>query len=249
MISEMKQQQIEWRRTKGQTNMENGSLIMKFSQQLTTMIQTKLLSVLFIVSAAILVSGAIQNSATAYPYSQQKHGRYSHHDKIMMQPGLYAFGTIASLQNDENGNPIQIVSGHWKGSLSLDNKTQGGEVANQTTSTATTTPNATAAAGSLPNATFYSKFNMVMTNGSAMHDHEIYDFTLADISMPNNSTTVYDGTATITMRQGPVPDVPVSIKAMDNNAVNIWVDPTKINNHFGNTPVFGTIEKLLKVEK
>jgi hypothetical protein len=51
------------------------------------------------------------------------------------------------------------------------------------------------------------------------------------------------------MRQGPVPDVPISITTMDNNAVSIWADPTKINNHFGNTPIFGTIVKLLKVEK
>src|SRR5215212_12048669 len=111
--------------------------------------QTKLLSVLLIASAAILVSGAIQNSAMAYPYSQQKQGGYSHHDKMMMQPGLYAFGTIASLQNDENGNPTWIVSGLWKGSLSMSNKTQGGE-GNQTSTTA----NATVTTGSLPNATF-----------------------------------------------------------------------------------------------
>jgi hypothetical protein len=205
------------------------------------MVKTKLLSVLIIVSAAILVSGAMQSSAMAYP--QQKQG-YSHHDKMMMKPGLYAFGTIASLQNDENGNPTWIVSGLWEGSLSMDNKTQGG-AGNPTSTTA----NATAATASLPNATFHSKFSMVMTNGSAQHDHEIYNFTLADMSMPNNSTAVYNGTATITMRQGPVPDVPISIKTMDNNAVSIWVDPTKINNHFGNTPIFGTITKLLKVEK
>jgi hypothetical protein len=188
----------------------------------------KTLTISLIVSAAILVSGIIQNNAIAYP--QQKQG-YSHDDK-MMKPGSYAFGTIASLQNDENGNPIWIVSGLYKASLSMNNKTQGG-----------------AATGSLPNATVDSKFNMVMTNGSAMHDHEIYDFTLTDMSMPNNSTAVFNGTATITMRQGPVPDVPVSIKAMENNAVSIWVEPTKIQNHFGNTPIFGTIEKLLEVEK
>ena len=212
------------------------------------MMQTKLLSVLFIASAAILLLGAMQSSAMAYPYSQQKQGGYSHHGKTM-KPGLYAFGTIASLQNDENGNPTWIVSGLWKGSLSMNNKTQAGGGANQTTSTSPTTANATAATGSLPNATFNSKFDMVMTNGSAKHDHRIYHFTLTGISMPNNSTTVYNGTATITMRQGPVPDVPVSIKTMDNNAVSIWVDPTKVNNHFGNTPIFGTIEKLLKVGK
>jgi hypothetical protein len=82
-----------------------------------------------------------------------------------------------------------------------------------------------------------------------MHNHEVYDFTLTDISMPDNSTIVYNGTATITMRQGPVTDVPISIKAMDDNAVSIWFDPTKINNHFGNTPIFGVIAKLLNVEK
>jgi hypothetical protein len=202
------------------------------------MMQSKLLSMLFIVSAAILVSGAIQSSAIAYP--QQKQG-YSPHNK-MMQPGLYAFGTIASLQNDENGNPTWIVSGLWEGSLT--NKTQGG-MGNQSTATA----NASTPTANLPNATLRSKFNMVMTNGSAMHDHQVYDFTLADISMPDNSTIVYNGTATITMRQGPVPDVPISIKAMDNNAISIWVDPTKINNHFGNTPIFGTIAKLINVEK
>ena len=162
----------------------------------------------------------------------------------MMQPGLYALGTIASLQNDENGNPTWIVSGLWEGSLSKDNKAQGGG-GNQSNTPA----NATASTASLPNSTFHSKFNMVMTNGSAMHDHEIYDFTLADMSMPNNSTVIYNGTATITMRQGPVPDVQISVKTMDNNVVSIWVDPTKINNHFGNTSIFGTIEKLVRVEK
>jgi hypothetical protein len=205
------------------------------------MMQSKLLLVLSIVSAAILISGVIQTSAMAYP--QQKQG-YSHHNKMMMQPGLYAFGTIASLQNDENGNPTWIVSGLWKGSLSMDNKTQGGE-GNQS-STTTTTATET---GGLSNATFNSKFNMVMTNGSALHDHEIYDFRLTDMTMPNNSTTVYNGTATITMREGPVPNVPVSIRSMDNNVISIWADPTKINNHFGNTPIFGIIQKLLTVEK
>ena len=194
--------------------------------------------------------GAIQSSVMGYPYSsQQKQGGYSpHHGKMMMKPGLYAFGTIASLQNDENGNPTWIVSGHWKGSLSMGNKTQGVE-SNQTTSTTTTNATAAATAGNLPNATFNSKFNMVMTNGSAMHDHKIYDFKLTSKSIPNNTISLSNGTATITMKQGPVHDVPVSIKAMNNNVLSIWVDPAKVNNHFGNTPIFGTIEKLIKVEK
>lgn len=193
--------------------------------------KSKILSTLIIVSATILVSGGIQDSSMAFQYSQQEQGD-SYHDKMIMKPGSYAFGTIASLQNDKNGNPTWIVSGLYKGSVSLHNETEQG-----------------AATGGLPNVTLNAKFSMVMTNGSAMHEHRIYDFRLTDMSMPNNSTTVYNGTATITMRQGPVTDVPMSIRAMDNNAISVWIDPTKIQNHFGNTPIFGTIEKLIKVEK
>src|SRR5215207_1152207 len=208
-----------------------------------TMMKSKVLTLSVIVSAAILMSGVIQYDAIAYP--QQKQG-YSHHNK-MMQPGLYAFGTVASLQNDENGNPTWIVSGIWKGSLSMGNKTQGVEI-NQTNTTSAANATSTTSGGT-PNATFNSKFNMVMTNGSALHDHEIYNFKLASMSNPNNTTSVFNGTATITMRQGPVENVPVSIKRIDNNVISIWADPTMVNNHFGNTPIFGTIEKLLSVEK
>jgi hypothetical protein len=195
--------------------------------------KSKVLAISFIVSAAILISGIIQTNAIAYP--QQKQG-YSQ-NKMILQPGLYAFGTIASLQNDENGNPTWIVSGIWKGSLSMGNETQG-VGGNQTNTTSAAT-----------NATFNSKFSMVMTNGSAMHDHEIYNFKLASMSNPNNITSVFNGTATITMRQGPVESVPVSIKRIDNHVISIWADPTMINNHFGNTPIFGTIEKQLSVKK
>ena len=35
----------------------------------------------------------------------------------IIQPGLYARGTIASLQNDKDGKPAWVVSGLWRGSL------------------------------------------------------------------------------------------------------------------------------------
>jgi hypothetical protein len=211
------------------------------------MMQSKQTILTTISAAAILMLGAIQNSAMAYPQQKQEYSGNDQNKMMMMQPGLYAFGTISSLQNDENGNPTWIASGLWEGRLLMDNKTQG-EVANQTTSTATAT-NATAATDSLPNAAFNSKFNMVMTNGSAKHDHEIYNFKLVNMSNPNNTTSVFNGTATITMKDGPVDDISISVKRIDNNVISIWTDPTKINNHFGNTPIFGTIEKLIKVEK
>jgi hypothetical protein len=65
----------------------------------------------------------------------------------------------------------------------------------------------------------------------------------------SDAITIYNGTATVTMRQGPVTNVPISIESLESNVISIWVDPAMINNHFGDTPIFGTIEKLLEVEK
>jgi hypothetical protein len=102
------------------------------------MMQSKQTILTTISAAAILMLGAIQNSAMAYPQQKQEYSGNDQNKMMMMQPGLYAFGTISSLQNDENGNPTWIVSGLWEGRLLMDNKTQG-EVANQSTSTATAT--------------------------------------------------------------------------------------------------------------
>jgi hypothetical protein len=59
-----------------------------------------------------------------------------------------------------------------------------------------------------------------------------------------------NGTATVTMvEDGPVDNVPLSIKAMNNNVISILVDPTKVNNHFGNTPIFGLIQQDIVIKK
>jgi hypothetical protein len=101
----------------------------------------------------------------------------------------------------------------------------------------------------LPTATFNSVFNMVMLNGSALHKHQISNFTLTSISVPNEKASVSNGTATITMKEGPVNDVPVSIRTFDDNVISIWVDPAKTMNHFGNTPIYGTVTQAVLVRK
>lgn len=47
------------------------------------------------------------NQAAAYPMDQRGDHSYG-----MMKPGHYAAGTIASIQNDENGNPSWVLSGY-----------------------------------------------------------------------------------------------------------------------------------------
>ena len=159
----------------------------------------------------------------------------------ILEPGLYSSGTIASLQNDKDGKPAWVVSGLWRGSLT--NMTS--SAAMMSSSSAYNTTSKT----NLPTATFNSVFNMVMLNGSALHKHQISNVTLTGMSMPDKKTVVYNGTATITMKEGPVNDVPLSIKTLNDNVIGIWVDPAKTMNHFGNTPIYGTIAQEVLVRK
>ena len=155
----------------------------------------------------------------------------------MSKPGLYAAGTIASFQNDKNGKPEWIVSGLWKGSLTNLTSAMSGGSSNTTTNK------------NLPAATFNAIFDMVMLNGTAMHKHQMSDFTLTSISMPNEKTVVYNGTATITMKEGPVNSVPVSVSTMDDNVISIMPDPANTKDHFGNTPIYGTITEDVRIKK
>ena len=155
-------------------------------------------------------------------------------------PGQYAGGTISSIQNDEKGTPAWILSGLWKGAL-----TNTADKSNQDFSTPTVSNNN----DNLPTATFEAEFDMVMLNGSALHQHTIYNFTLADIMKIDDNNYQVNGTATVTMEDGPVNNIPLSLKSMNNNVISIWVDPTKVNNHFGNTPIFGLIQQDIVIKK
>jgi hypothetical protein len=58
------------------------------------------------------------------------------------------------------------------------------------------------------------------------------------------NTTTFNGTATVSLKKGPVTGVPISIKLMGDSAVSIWVDPSKTENHFGNTPIYGAQHRI-----
>jgi hypothetical protein len=120
------------------------------------------------------------------------------------------FGTIASLQNGKSGKPAWIVSGEY-------------DFKNLNTNSPT----------------FDAKFYMFMLNGSAAHKHNITDFKMTGSPTTNGNSTTYNGTATVSLKAGPATGVPISIKLMDDSAVSIWVDPSKTENHFGNTPIYG----------
>ncbi|MGI0043022.1 MAG: hypothetical protein ACRD47_04860 [Nitrososphaeraceae archaeon] len=63
------------------------------------------------------------------------------------------------------------------------------------------------------------------------------------------TTIVYNGITTVTMRDGPVHDVPVSATVLGGNVLSIWLDPARIDNHFGDAPIYGTITKAIDIMK
>ena len=128
--------------------------------------------------------------------------------------GDYLFGRTVGIVDDENGNPVWIISGIWKTNLS--NQTQARD-------------NSTV---------FDASFEMIKTDGTSKHTHTMTNFVLADTSSQNNHT-VFNGTGTISMPQGPVTEVPISIQVMNNSLGIINIGPNKIDNHFGTEPLYG----------
>lgn len=121
-------------------------------------------------------------------------------------------GTISSTQNGPNGKPEWKVSGTWN-----------------ITNLNTNSPK------------FDASFGMAKLDGSAKHKHTINDFKL--VGTPNKSSdgTIYNGTATVSLKNGPVNNVPLSIKITNGGDFNLKVDPKLTENHFGDTPIQGKV--------
>lgn len=164
----------------------------------------------FVVISAVLMATHPINHVRAYPYGHNI--------------GEYDFGTISSVQNDENGNPGWVLSGIWKSNLANNQSLVEGQ-GNET----------------LAGESFDTQFEMVRVNGSAAHTHTITNFVASNSSQINNSTMMFNGTATASMREGPVTDIPSSVTITGDKVISIWLDPSKINNHYGNTPIYGLV--------
>jgi hypothetical protein len=137
----------------------------------------------------------------------------------------HIFGTIASLQNDEKGNPSWIVFGCWRTNILTH---------------LTSIPSENSSLADPPY--FDASFDMVLTNGSAKHQHSITNFTLTGASLSNNNKTlVFNGSSTVSMKDGPVENVLSNITIMNYDVVSVWLDPASTNIHFGDTPIFGTV--------
>jgi len=155
----------------------------------------------------IMGSSAVLSKGKASAYSPSFYGQ-----------GKFLFGNIASIQNDKDGKPAWLLSGHWKSNLvNMSEKDQ------------------------VNSSVFSAPFAMVMLDGKNAHTHTITNFVLTSKSTEGNSTMVFNGTSSASLRNGIVQNVPTTVKFMGDRVVSIWVDPSMVDNHFGNTPIYGTI--------
>jgi len=100
---------------------------------------------------------------------------------------------------------------------------------------------------------FNTIFDMVRLDGAASHIHTIsstFNLTGISNSVNNNShlssTTINGTTRLVTMGLPNMMgvsniNVPVSVKIIDRSAFSLWIDPSKIGNHFGSTPIYGIV--------
>jgi hypothetical protein len=122
-------------------------------------------------------------------------------------------GTVSSIQNGPDGRPTWKVSGTWN----LINQSSKSPI-------------------------FNAAFDMMKLDGSSMHKHTIFAATItsADFKVTGKtSTRTYYGTAIISMKEGPVSNVPIVIKLLSDGSMSIMPDPIKTKGHFGNTPIQG----------
>jgi hypothetical protein len=127
-------------------------------------------------------------------------------------PSSSQSGTISSTQNGPDGKPAWKVSGTWN-FINLKSNTPA----------------------------FNASFDMMKLDGSSKHKHSINaTITSADFGRAGKSSVrTYSGTATISMKEGPVSDVPIVIKLSSDGNVGIMPDRVKTKDHFGNTPIQG----------
>ena len=142
--------------------------------------------------------------------------------------GNQTFGVISSIQNDESGKPAWIVTGHWKSNLLSDNSFNASQAMGNTTAPFAGSP-------------FDMQVEMVGFDSTAGHTHTITNFVVANVSQPDNMTKVFNGTSTASMREGPVTNIPTSIKITGDKVISMWLDPSRIENHYGNTPIYGLV--------
>jgi hypothetical protein len=91
-----------------------------------------------------------------------------------------------------------------------------------------------------------ARFTMVKSDGTAIHTHDIYNFNSTELTQEANSTNVVKGTAIVTMKDGPVSDVPITVKVFNNSVIGFWIESDRVDGHFRIDSIYGTLWAVLR---
>ena len=129
----------------------------------------------------------------------------------------FVFGPIAGLSEDESGTVDWIMVGNWRLNIANDTDVQNNQSSD----------------------VFNAAIEMIKPDGTARHTHTLTDFVVLNVSNPDNNSTLYNGTSTISLQAGPATDIPTSIQKSNDNVIIINIDPESVDNHFGKLPIYG----------
>ncbi len=129
----------------------------------------------------------------------------------------FIFGPIAGLSENESGAVDWIMVGNWRSNIINDTDVQSNQSSN----------------------VFNAAIEMIKPDGTARHTHTLTDFVISNVSHPDNNSTLYNGTSTVSLQAGPATDIPTSIQKSNDNVIIINIDPESVDNHFGKLPIYG----------
>ncbi len=129
----------------------------------------------------------------------------------------FVFGPIAGLSEDESGTVDWIMVGNWRSNIANDTDVQNNQSSD----------------------VFNAAIEMIKPDGTARHTHTLTDFVVLNVSNPDNNSTLYNGTSTISFQAGPATDILISIQKSNDNVIIINIDPESVDNHFGKLPIYG----------
>jgi len=134
----------------------------------------------------------------------------------------YIFGPITGITEDENDSTEWVLAGVWRASLP----------------NSTDIPN-----NSTDGTTFNAAIEMMRPDGTARHTHTLTDFVLSNSSSESSTnSTIFNGTSTVSLVDGPALDIPTSVKLSNNNIIAIWIDPESVDRHFDDSlNIFGIV--------
>jgi hypothetical protein len=159
---------------------------------------------------SLIIFGYISNSVRAVP------------PDLLNQ--THVFGPLAGIATNDTANVDWVLTGNWRSILTNDTVTS--------TNNITMLNNQTSGA-------FRAAIEMIKPDGTDRHTHALTDFVVNNANQGSeNNSTIFNGTSTISLIEGPVVGIPTIIERSSNgNVFVITIDPQSVEYHFGKSPL------------